>query len=66
MENSAGVIATDDNEGVVTATFPVPETDPNVAMTVTDPAFKAVRKPVPLMEATVGSEMLQITWPVSD
>ncbi len=61
MENTAGVIVIDDSEDAVTATFPVPETEPDVAVTVTDPAFKAVRKPVPLTEATVGSEVLQIT-----
>ncbi len=66
IENTAGVIVIDDSEGAVTTTFPVPEIDPNVAVTVTDPALKAVRKPAPLTEATVWSDVLQITWAVRD
>ena len=66
MENTAGVIVIDDSEGPVTTTFPVPEIDPSVAVMFTDPAFKAVRNPVPLSEATVESEMFQITWAVRD
>ena len=66
IENTTGVIVIDDSEGAVTMTFPVPEIAPNVAVMFTDPAFKAVRKPVLLSEATLESEMFQMTWVVRD
>jgi hypothetical protein len=66
IENTAGVIVIDDSEGAVTTTLPIPETDPSAAVTVTEPAFKAVRTPVPATAATVWSEMPQITWVVKD
>lgn len=56
----------DDSEGPVTTTFPVPEIDPNVAVAVTVPAFKAVSNPALLSEATLESEIFQITWVVRD
>jgi len=66
IENTAGVIVIDDSEAAVTATFPVPVTAPSVAVTLTEPAFRAVRRPTPVTEATVWSEVPQITWVVRD
>jgi hypothetical protein len=66
IENTAGVIVIDDSEGAVTTTFPVPVIAPSVAVTLTEPALKAVRTPEPVTEATVGSEIPQMTWLVRD
>jgi len=66
IENTAGLTVIDDSAGAFTVTCPDPEIDPNIAVTVTDPAFKAVRKPALLRETTVASEVLQITWAVKD
>ena len=66
IEKIAGVTVMDESEGAATVTPAVPETELKVAVIVTVPAFNAVSMPVPLTDATVGSELCQTAWLVSD
>ena len=64
IENTAGVIVIDETEDEVTATVALPETPFIVAITVTLPALRLARRPAPPTVATVGSEVVQVTWEV--
>ena len=52
---------TDDNAGLLTVRFTVPETLFSVAVTVTEPTFNAVTRPALLTDAMAVFELDQIT-----
>ena len=48
----------------VTETLIEPDVDLSVAVTVIEPGFIPVNSPVALIDATVESDVLQLTWAV--
>ena len=64
--NATGEIVIDARVGAFTTTAPLPETPLIDAITVTEPALKAVKRPTPFTPATVESEELQATCVVID
>ena len=69
-ENDDGTIEIEDRVGVftgegLTTSAIEPAIVPCVAVTVTEPAFKAVTKPELLIVATETSELCQLTWEVN-
>ena len=51
--------------GASTLIVAVPDTEPMVAVIVTDPAFSAVSTPDPLTVATAGLELCQVACEVT-
>jgi len=66
MENTSGVTVIEKSPGAGTETPAVPDIEFQVAVTVTLPVLSAVRLPLALTTAIVGSELCQAAWLVID
>jgi len=64
MENATGVTVIEARVGALTTTVPMPLMPVMLAVTVTEPALKAVKRPPPDTPATEESEVLHTTWEV--
>jgi hypothetical protein len=59
--NANGETVIDTSEGALTVTFAVPDTPPIEAITLTEPALRAVRRPTLFTTATLPSDELHAT-----